>query len=159
MRPFRSLLPPAALAAMLPLGGPACDRSEDRFIEGLDKRANALSLFALPQMPDPNVPKSIFVHSRVPKLLVATNPPGAMLRIKGGAPVQAPAELDTSIFLIRSGGDEVIFPIEVLVDGKVASITRFALRFEAANIQYKVTTSDLPDPLPSRDLWLYLSVE
>lgn len=145
--PFLSLL---AIAAF------GCSDADAAWRGGFSKRADALRLFPLPTMDDPNVPNAVFVNSNVRKILVVTDPPGATLKINGAAAGTTPCDINTADVICHDVNKKFLsFPIEFTVDGVAWRAQRFALRYEAANVWAKMSPGELPEPLPSRDLWFY----
>lgn len=151
-------------ALAIPLGATACTRGADDDAAGLARRASALKLFALPRLGDPNVPAAVFVHSRVPSILVATARPGILLKINGQVAGSTPLEVPTRVFTHERANDpSAPFPVEFYKNANDMSRplrpARFALRFEAANLNIHVPQNEIPEELLKRDLWFFVQFD
>ncbi|MFN0206846.1 MAG: PEGA domain-containing protein [Planctomycetota bacterium] len=143
----------ALLLVLLIIG---CSDPDSAWRGSFSKRANALRLFPLPSTGDPNVPNAVFVNSNVKKILIVTQPPGATVKINGAVAGITPCDVNTAEIVCQDMNRRFIsFPMEFTIGGDARKVERFALRYEAANVWVKTSQQELPDPLPSRDLWFY----
>jgi hypothetical protein len=145
------LLASAVLVAALAACSPS-DRDTPRIL----KRAASLRWMPLPETAAAG-PRGVYVNSEVPRILIASSPAGAAVSIGGKPAGTTPLEIETRLLLTDVKGEACT--LDVKLDGEPADVAGYALRFEAASRYEGVTPDEIPPPLPSRDLWIYLVVK